>query len=837
MSTPPRTVASRSILVRGLRTHNLKAIDLDLPVPGLIAITGVSGAGKSSLAIDTLYAEGQRRYVETFSPYTRQFLARLDKPDADRIEGIPPAIALSQGVGRQPGRSTVATITEIHDALALVFARAGDVICRNCGRPVAPSSPASVARAIEAWDAGVRYEIAFPVDVLPGTDQGALTRSLRAQGFTRLRVGGLPATLDDVDLKLSDVLAVDVIVDRLIRGKDPIERRTDSIETAFDKGMGRCRIIAGDDAVTYLRGWRCAHCGTDHIEPQPALFRYNSAQGACPLCEGLGQTMELDLARIVPDPSLTIRQGAIAPWATPAYQRFLRSLLDASAAAGIPTDVPFRDLSAEQVERVLNGVAGRPFTGVRAFFRRLERRASALSVRGFLRRWRRYRTCPSCQGARLRAEALAVKVMGHDIATLSRLTIRDACVFVDAMKNGLERRPGAAPLVSRLERRLGYLREIGVDYLTLDRAAATLSAGEARRVGLTKTLGSGLVNTLYVLDEPTLGLHAQDVGKLIAIVKRLRDQRNTVVVVEHDDDVIRAVDHVVDLGPGAGAAGGKVLYSGPVAGLESVEGSATGDFLSGRKRAAAPGPRRPLTHRRVRLSGASGHNLKGVDVVFPLGLLCVVTGVSGAGKSTLVEDTLYPALRHRIAADGDVAASFGELAVDDKIADVVFLDQSPLSRSARSNPATHLGVFDEIRKTFAATHEAKLRNYDAGRFSFNVDGGRCNACQGRGFITIDMQFLPDVLIRCPECLGTRYRPRGFSRSPIAEKNIAEVLDLTAREAFSFFRNRPKIQLRLRPLLDIGLDYLRLGQPVSDALRRRVAAAQTWPDFSHGRPMP
>ncbi len=516
----------------------------------------------------------------------------------------------------------------------------------------------------------------------------------------------------------------------------------------------------------------------------------------------------------MPDPSLTIRQGAIAPWAAAGYQRFLRALLDASAAAGIPADVPFRDLSAEQVERVLNGVAGRPFTGVRAFFRGLERRAPGAECARLPEAVATLSHLPGLPGRAIAARGTRRQARGTRYRRNLQAHDSRRVQTGRRLEKGPHATTGAAPLVSRLERRLAYLEEIGVDYLTLDRAAATLSAGELRRVGLTKTLGSGLVNTLYVLDEPTLGLHAQDVGKLIAIVERLRDQRNTVVVVEHDDDFIRAVDHIVDLGPGAGAAGGQVLYSGPVSGLIKVEGSPTADFLSGRKRAATPRSRRPQTGRRARLSGASGNNLKAVDVTFPLGLLCVVTGVSGAGKSTLVEETLYPALRSRIAADGDVAAPFGDLMVDDdNIADVVFLDQGPLGRSARSNPATHLGVFDEIRKTFAATHEAKLRDYDAGRFSFNVDGGRCNACQGRGFITIDMQFLPDVLIRCPECLGTRYRPEVLEIT-YRGKNIAEVLDLTAREAFGFFRNRPKVQLRLRPLLDIGLDYLRLGQPVS-----------------------
>jgi excinuclease ABC subunit A len=811
-SMPALIAQPRSIELHGVRTHNLRSIDLDLPLGKLIVVTGVSGAGKSSLALDTLYAEGQRRYVETFSPYTRQFLAKLDKPDADRIEGIPPAIAPGQPQGRQSGRSTVGTITEIHDALCLLYTRAGEVICRTCGHRVEPASPASVALAIEAWPDGTRYEVAFPVEIRPETDRAALTRSLAALGFTRLRVNGAIILLDDPGLALPDSGAVDVVVDRLVRGKDPAQRRADSIETAFEKGMGRCRVCVGDVVVTYIRGWRCAHCGTDHIEPQPNLFRYNSPLGACPVCEGLGRTIELDLSRIVPDRSRTIRQGALAPWSAPVYQGYLQGLLENARELGIPLNVPFEQLTGDHVQRLLDGAPEKGFGGLKGFFGDLERRSHRSKVRFFLARWRRDQPCPGCHGARLRPEALAVKIEGRDIAALSGLTIRDARRFFDGLASQ-RRQPGALSILAQIDNRLGYLAEIGLDYLTLDRPMPTLSAGEFQRVGLTKILGSGLVNTLYVLDEPTLGLHPSDVARLIVTLKHLRDLGNTLVVVEHDQDVILSADYLVDLGPGAGAAGGQVVYSGPVSGLTAALGSATGDFLAGRKRAVVAGARRIVKQPSIRLVGARGNNLKSLDVTFPLGLLTVVTGVSGSGKTTLVEETLYPALRRHLARESGPAAPYDELIVSGDVADAVFLDQSLLSRLARSNPATHLKAFDEIRKTFAATHEARLRNYDAGRFSFNVDGGRCNACQGRGFLSIDMQFLPDVMVRCPECKGTRYRPE-ILEVAYRGKNIAEVLDLTGREAFSFFRNRPKVQARLRPMLDIGLDYLTLGQPVS-----------------------
>ncbi len=759
----PASRSESSIRLRGARTHNLKAIDLDLPLGRLIAVTGVSGAGKSSLAFDTLYAEGQRRYVETFSAYARQFLEPLEKPDADRIECIPPAIALAARESRPSGRSTVGTITEIHDYLALLFARRGRVACRNCGEPVAPATPRSVSQAIEALPEGARYEVVAPVEVLDGTDVEALGRGLLEQGLTRARIGDrlidLAADgLVDGRAEAVSIGRIDLIVDRLTRGKDSIRRRLDSIETAFAKGLGRCRVVSEPDAWTFVRGWRCSRCGTDHLEPQPNLFRPTSPLGACPRCEGLGSVVELefDLERIVPDPSKSLREGAVAAWNESESRR---------------------------------------------------------------------RTCPECRGARLRPEALAVRIEGTNIVEFSALPIGRARELLDSWIGLDDAEAGGlrAPIALRLD----HLMRIGVGYLTLDRSSRTISAGELRRATMVKTLGSGLVGTLYVLDEPTIGLHAHDVGRLVGVLQALRDEGNTLVVVDHEADVIRASDHVVDLGPGAGEAGGRVLFAGPAAGLDAVEGSLTSDYLSGRKRIQPPGSRRTPARGRLTLKGASGHNLKDVDASFPLGVLCVVTGVSGAGKSTLVEETLYPALRNRIADESLPTAPFVELAGLGDLAEAVFLDQSPIGRSGRSNPATYLKAFDEIRRTFAATHEARLRNYEAGTFSFNIDGGRCSACKGDGFRRIDMQFLPDVMIRCPDCKGARYRPEVLEVG-YRGKNIAEVLELTGREAFGFFRNRPKIQSRMRPLLDVGLDYLRLGQPAAtlsggEAQRLKLAA--------------
>jgi excinuclease ABC subunit A len=804
---------TRGIHLRGVRVHNLKGVDLDLPHHRLIVMTGVSGSGKSSLAFDTLYAEGQRRYVETFSTYSRQFLAKLDKPDADRIDGIPPAIAVAQGVGRRSTRSTVGTVTQIHDHLALLYARLGTVVCLTCGTPVEPATPGTVAQAIEQLPASARYLIAFPLDVRPESDRQALADALREEGFTRVRAGGQVVALGAGPLPEPDGDTLDVVLDRLVRGSDPTERRLDSIETAFTRGLGRCRIIHDDVAWTFYQGRRCATCGRDYPEPDPRLFRANNPLGACPTCEGLGRIIELDLSRIVPDSSRTIRDGAIAPWSTPSQRGWLDDLLRVASTLGVPTDVPFRHLSPEQVRVVVEGASTTGFAGLRGFFDGLEKRTRKDQSQILTSRWRSSAPCPSCHGAKLRPEALAVQIGGRNIAELSALKVDEVCAFLDGPASLTATNLVARQILAQARDRLDYLERIGLDYLTLDRPARSLSRGEAQRVALTAALGSGLVNTLYVLDEPSVGLHPHDVGRLTAALVRLRDAGNTVVVVEHDPAVIRTADIVVDVGPGAGEAGGRILYVGPPSEIGTAQGSATGDFLSGRRRIAVPERRKARDKGHLRLSAARGHNLRDVTVEFPLGVLCVVTGVSGAGKSSLVEETLYPALRRRLGQDAPPALPHGELTGTSGIEEAELIDSSPIGRSGRSNPVTYLKAFDEIRKTFATTHEARLRNYGPSRFSFNVAGGRCNACEGNGFQTIDMQFLPAVLIRCPECQGARYRPETL-QIPYRGRNIAEVLDLTAREAFGFFRHRPKVQARLRPLLDVGLDYLRLGQPAS-----------------------
>lgn len=816
----------RRVRLRGVRVHNLKGVDLDLPLNRLVVLTGVSGSGKSSLAFDTLYAEGQRRYIETFSAYTRQFLERLDKPDADLIDGIPPAIAVAQSVARRSGRSTVGSVTEVRDYLALLYAKVARVVCLNCGHDVKPASPETVALAADALPERTRYLIAFPYEVRPESDRAALADALREDGFIRVRINGQVVNLDSGPLPIEGGGTIDVIVDRLVRGSETPERRFDSIETAFDKGFGRCRLITDDLEQTFYQGWRCGQCGADYPAPDPRLFHPNSPLGACNECEGFGRVIELDLAKIVPDPSKTLRDGAIAPWTTPKYRELNDRLVQHAPALGLPVDVPFEHLNVEQVRLLIEGDPNRQFTGLRKFLRGLERKSYKMHVRVFLSRWRSYSTCPACKGARLKPESLAYQVGGKNIAALQSLTIGEARAFLFDQKDAFRREPAARRALEPVLARLDYLERIGLDYLTLDRQARTLSGGEARRVALTTALGSGLVNTLYVLDEPSIGLHPRDVGRLIDALTALRDAGNSVVVVEHDESIMRSADTLIDIGPGAGEGGGRVLYVGPPAGLNDVEGSATADFLSGRRGFATPETRRTPTGQ-LDLIGARGHNLKNIDVSIPLGVLCVVTGVSGSGKSTLIEETLYPALLRRLKQGSLPAEPFEELRGTEALGDVVLIDQTPIGRSARSNPVTYLKAFDEIRKTFAETHEAKARNYGAGRFSFNVAGGRCDACEGNGVLTIDMQFLADVLISCPECRGTRYRPETLEVT-YQGKNIAEVLNLTVREALSFFRHRPKVLARLRPLLDVGLDYLRLGQPAStlsggEAQRLKLAA--------------
>lgn len=827
--------ADRYISLRGVGVHNLKSVDLDLPHGKLIVFCGVSGSGKSSLALDTLYAEGQRRYIESFSAYTRQFLERLEKPEADRIDGIPPAIAVT---GRNPtrsSRSTVGTATEINDYLRLLFAKIGRLHCGGCGGEIVRHTPQSAAEILGRLPEATRYQIAFSLPVDGPLEP--LAGALREDGFLRLVVAGrsidlsLPDALRGVALPGGDAATVDVIVDRLAAGRTAESRVRDSLETAFERGRGRCAaLVAGEDGAEALGTevvidgrpcWRidfstrreCVACGREYPDPEPRLFSFNSPLGACPCCEGFGNVIGLDLDLIVPDRSKSIREGAIAPWNSPAYAHELEELLALAPHVGIPVDVPFGQLTPEQLVPIVEGVPARNYGGLNGFFAWLEKRKYKMHIRVFLSRWRSYRPCPECAGARLRPDALAYQVGGQNLASFSAMKVTRALAFLESLTLPRHEQLVGRMMLEQVRARLGYLDAVGLGYLTLDRMLRTLSGGEARRVALTSALGSTLVNMLYVLDEPSVGLHPRDVDRLIESVRWLRQRGNTVVVVEHEESMIRAADQIVEIGPGAGQGGGTIVFQGTPEELVASSTSLTGDFLSGRRGGGAGGRRRQPQHGWIRLAGAQGNNLQNITVEFPLGVLCLVTGLSGSGKSTLVEDTLYPALCRRLGKEAPKPFAFDDVYGDGQIDDVVMVDQSPIGRSPRSNPVTYLKAFDEIRNVFADTVEARTRNISAGQFSFNVDGGRCPACEGEGYIEIDMQFLADVFMKCSQCGGTRYRPEILDVT-YRGRNIAEVLEMTVREAFTFFRGQPKVQSRLKRLIDVGLDYVRLGQPAN-----------------------
>jgi excinuclease ABC subunit A len=865
----------RHIALRGVCVHNLKSIDLDIPHRRLIVVCGVSGSGKSSLAFDTLYAEGQRRYIESFSAYTRQFLERLERPAAERIDGMPPAVAVAQGGVSRSNRSTVGTATEINDYLRLLFARIGRVHCPRCGRPVRRDGPQAVADWARGLPQGTRFLVAFPVGMDEGTAGEALEAeakdrpaiqvdgpwaALREQGFQRVIAGGRtwdlatespPADLAPPPGDASSVAQafmpgtaeppphpainepVHAVVDRLTGGV-AVERLRDSLETAFARGDGRCVVFVEDGANKQDAGmpggpftldgrpWRrhafstrlrCDDCGIDYPDPEPRLFSFNSPLGACPACEGFGNVLDVDLDLVVPDRAKSLREGAIAPWNTPAYAHELQELLALAADYNLPVEVPVADLTEEHWRLIQQGVPERKFGGLDGFFNWLNRRKYKMHIRVFLSRWRSERLCPACGGSRLRPEALAVRVGGRSIAEVGRMKTHDAIAFFGQLDLPPTERTIARVMLDQVQARLGYLESVGLGYLPLDRSLRTLSGGEAQRVALTTALGSSLVNMLYVLDEPSVGLHPHDTRRLIGTITGLRDRQNTVVVVDHDEDVIRAADHVIEIGPGAGDRGGKVVFQGTPAEMAACPTSLTGDYLAGRRVIRGPARRRTPGHGWIRLAGARGHNLRDITVEFPLGVLCVVTGVSGSGKSTLVEETLYPALCRRMRKEIPPACDYDDVFGDGQLNDVMLVDQSPIGRSPRSNPVTYIKAFDEIRAVFAETIEARTRNYTASHFSFNVAGGRCNACEGDGYLRIDMQFLPDVFMKCGQCHGTRYRAE-ILEARYRGRNIAEVLEMTVREAFTFFRGQAKVQAKLKKLMDVGLDYLRLGQPAN-----------------------
>jgi excinuclease ABC subunit A len=836
-----------NIEVRGARVHNLKNMDVDIPRGKLVAICGVSGSGKTSLAMDCLYAEGQRRYIESFSAYTRQFLARLDKPDYDRIDGLPPALAVARGSAPRGNRSTVGTASETLDYLRLLFAKVAEVHCYRCGKSIVAHDSQSAAKLIASLADGTKLMVAFETHWEDIADRASVLAELQSRGFVRIVADGILLNLGQADREqLADKLPkqgkVVVIVDRL-RGGDSGARTTESIETAFAASSGEILLLTEVNeanlasifkididnqtwaVVKLSRHLHCPDCEIDFPQPEPRLFSFNSPLGACATCEGFGDTIDLDMELIVPNSQLTIRNGAIAPWNTPAYSHNLDELIEVADELGIPLDVPFSKLTKKQVAQFRDGDSSVGYDGLTGFFKLLERKKYKMHVRVFLSRWRSYSRCTACNGARLNTQALSFRVGGRNLAELCDLKISELINTLGAVQfEERERQIAKIPLEQALAR-LGYLQSVGLGYLKLGRTLRTLSGGEAQRTALSAALGSSLVNMLYVLDEPSVGLHPYDVEQLAGAIEGLTGRGNTVIMIEHEEALLDRAEWLLEVGPAAGSSGGEVVFAGPRSAIES-SGCLTGDYLSGKRSVPIPAKRRKPTGF-ITLKHCTGNNLKGIDVEFPLGVLCLVTGVSGSGKSSLVQDTLCSALSNRLSTSKSQALPFESILGTSQIADFVLVDQSPVSRSPRSNPVTYVKAFDEIRAVFSETLEAKTHNYTAGHFSFNSELGRCPNCSGDGVLQIDMQFLADIFMTCPDCSGKRFRSE-ILRVRYRDRNIADVLSMTVREAQSFFRGASKVQAKLKVLSDVGLQYLKLGQAATtlsagEAQRLKLAA--------------
>jgi excinuclease ABC subunit A len=852
--------------VSGARTHNLKGVDVTIPSGALAVVTGVSGSGKSSLAFDTIYAEGQRRYVESLSAYARQFLERMEKPDVDSVEGICPAIAIRQKNSIRNPRSTVGTTTEIHDYLRLLFARVGRTLCRQCGQEVVRETAEIAAGRLMALPEGSRLLVGFvmpivAVDRLPrdegdedadgegddgeidAVDRGAdapdpvaeALDTLRRRGFGRVLVGDRAVPIEEAAATaLAQAGAIEVVVDRVRVDEDSRSRLTDSVETAYVEGGGAAFAVVlpgGDDSegtaerIEFSERFECRTCQIPYEVPQPRLFSFNNPFGACPTCHGFGNVIELDLDLVVPDVSKSVNRGAIEPWTKPHYRSHLADLKRVARQAGIRLDTPWSDLTDEERAFIVDGDGD--YEGIRGFFQWLERKKYKVHVRVFLSRYRGYLACPECGGARLRREARDVRVGDQTIDAVSALTVQHAQGFFAGLALSPKEAAVADKVLNEIRRRLQFLSDVGLDYLTLDRLSSTLSGGESQRINLATSLGSALVGTLYVLDEPSIGLHARDNQRLIAILRQLRDQGNTVLVVEHDEDMIRVADHIVDVGLGAGEQGGRIIYSGDLAGLLEDQRSLTARYLRDELAIPVPEKRRRGIGQALRVRGARAHNLKTIDVEVPLNTLTCVTGVSGSGKSTLVHDVLYAAIkRSKGHWDRGVGAHAGLDGLE-YVTDVVLVDQAPIGRTPRSTPVTYLKAFDPIRELFASTKEARARGLTASHFSFNVPGGRCEACEGEGVIRVEMQFLADVFVPCDQCDGKRFRPQVLEVR-YKGKSIDQILDLTVREGLAFFNGAPKVTRRLHLLDEIGLGYLRLGQPATtlsggEAQRIKIAS--------------
>jgi excinuclease ABC subunit A len=862
-SSVAEAAEQEAIHVRGARVHNLKNISFDIPHNAITVVTGVSGSGKSSLAFDTIYAEGQRRYIESLSAYARQFLERIEKPDVDEITGIAPAIAIKQKNSTRNPRSTVATATEIYDYLRLLYARAGRTFCTKCGSMVRKDTMDEIAVRVLALPQGRRFYVLYTLDPAAAAPQGAAAfaatprrntakksakltletirlalAGLQRRGFQRLCQAGRmhefssPETLLDIDF----TKPVYVVVDRLVIGPEIRSRLVDSVEICYREGHGEAILefvpeAAGGAAerMVFNERFECKTCGAVYQEPEPRLFSFNNPYGACPRCQGFGNTVDFDINLVIPDRGKSLNDGAIQPWTKPRYRAVLQEMKKFARTNHIPMDVPFRSLTVAQQNQIIEGDPKSDYSGVNGFFTWLERKKYKLHVRVFLSRYRGYALCPDCNGSRLRAEARAVRLSGKSITEVGAMTVAEARQFMDSLELSAEQAAIADKILEEIRQRLLFLDEVGLDYLSLERLSSTLSGGEAQRIQLATSLGSHLVGALYVLDEPSIGLHPRDTHRLIDILKHLRDLGNTILVVEHDADIMATADYVIDLGPGAGEHGGSLFFAGPRNELLQSRESLTARYLNGELRIPVPTLRHKPSGRFLRIFGARAHNLQNIDLMIPLHMLVAITGVSGSGKSTLVHDVIYKAIEAK-RAGGKYPELCDRIEGDQQLQSVVLVDQSPIGRTPRSNPSTYLKAFDAIREAFASTPEAKKRSYTAGHFSFNIPGGRCEACQGEGIVTVEMQFLADVELVCEECRGTRFKS-GVLEVRYREKNVHEVLQLTVREALVFFAGVPKITSKLRILDEVGLGYLRLGQSATtlsggEAQRLKLAAHLT-----------